>query len=188
MASVGTLHPIGLRRRLTWALGFLWQCDLQLSIVANTITLQMLKSIASALALIILLATINDASAAPIYKCSVNGAVHYQQSPCQAIEGRKPPTVDELNAARKKQLAQQDERRTAQKPQVNPQPMQTPATQEATRPLASSSSAFKCDGRQHCTQMSSCAEAKYFLSNCPGVKMDGDGDGIPCEEQHCGQR
>ncbi|MBP6719887.1 MAG: excalibur calcium-binding domain-containing protein [Rhodoferax sp.] len=34
--------------------------------------------------------------------------------------------------------------------------------------------------------MRSCEEAKYFLAHCPGVKMDGDGDGIPCEEQLCG--
>lgn len=47
------------------------------------------------------------------------------------------------------------------------------------------SSAFRCDGRQHCSQMTSCAEAKYFLRNCPGVMMDGDGDGVPCEQQWC---
>jgi hypothetical protein len=33
--------------------------------------------------------------------------------------------------------------------------------------------------------MSSCEEAKFFLLNCPGTKMDGDGDGIPCEQQWC---
>ena len=44
---------------------------------------------------------------------------------------------------------------------------------------------YKCDGRTHCSQMTSCAEATYFLKNCPGVKMDGDNDGIPCEEQWC---
>jgi len=44
---------------------------------------------------------------------------------------------------------------------------------------------FQCDGRQHCSQMRSCDEAKYFLAHCPGVKMDGDRDGIPCEEQWC---
>jgi cold shock CspA family protein len=43
----------------------------------------------------------------------------------------------------------------------------------------------KCDGRTHCSQMTSCAEATYFLRNCPGVKMDGDHDGVPCEEQWC---
>jgi hypothetical protein len=33
--------------------------------------------------------------------------------------------------------------------------------------------------------MTSCAEAKNFLQNCPGMKMDGDNDGIPCEAQWC---
>jgi cold shock CspA family protein len=46
--------------------------------------------------------------------------------------------------------------------------------------------AFQCDGRQLCSQMSSCSEATFFLKNCPGTKMDGDGDGVPCEMQHCG--
>lgn len=42
---------------------------------------------------------------------------------------------------------------------------------------------FKCDGRQHCSQMKSYAEAKYFIKHCPSTKMDGDNDGIPCERQ-----
>ncbi len=45
---------------------------------------------------------------------------------------------------------------------------------------------YHCDGRTYCSQMSSCAEAKYFLTHCPNVKMDGDHDGIPCEQQLCG--
>ncbi|HET8686786.1 MAG TPA: cold shock domain-containing protein [Methanosarcina sp.] len=44
---------------------------------------------------------------------------------------------------------------------------------------------FVCDGRQYCTQMTSCEEARYFLSHCPGVKMDGNNDGEPCEQQWC---
>jgi hypothetical protein len=44
---------------------------------------------------------------------------------------------------------------------------------------------FSCDGRVSCSQMTSCAEAKYFLSHCSGVKMDGDKDGVPCEQQWC---
>lgn len=43
----------------------------------------------------------------------------------------------------------------------------------------------RCDGRTHCSQMKSCEEAKYFLKNCPGTEMDGDGDGTPCEKQWC---
>lgn len=49
----------------------------------------------------------------------------------------------------------------------------------------SSSSNFKCDGRTRCSQMTSCEEATFFLRNCPGVKMDGDHDGVPCEQQWC---
>ena len=45
--------------------------------------------------------------------------------------------------------------------------------------------AFQCDGRKHCSQMGSCSEAKLFLQNCPGMEMDGDSDGIPCEQQLC---
>lgn len=48
-----------------------------------------------------------------------------------------------------------------------------------------SSSAFSCDGRQHCSQMRSCAEAKYFIAHCPDTKMDGDHDGLPCEQDLC---
>ena len=45
--------------------------------------------------------------------------------------------------------------------------------------------AFTCDGRTTCGQMTSCEEAQYFLANCPNTKMDGNGDGEPCELQWC---
>ncbi|MET0540269.1 MAG: cold shock domain-containing protein [Variovorax sp.] len=44
---------------------------------------------------------------------------------------------------------------------------------------------FSCDGRKYCSQMHSCTEAKYFLKNCPGTQMDGNHDGVPCEQQWC---
>lgn len=53
------------------------------------------------------------------------------------------------------------------------------------RPAAVEPQSFRCDGRQHCSQMTSCAEAKYFLRYCPNVKMDGDYDGRPCETGPC---
>jgi endonuclease YncB( thermonuclease family) len=43
----------------------------------------------------------------------------------------------------------------------------------------------RCDGRTRCAQMTSCAEATWFLKNCPGVQMDGNHDGVPCERQWC---
>ena len=46
-------------------------------------------------------------------------------------------------------------------------------------------SPFRCDGRTHCSQMTSCEEAVYFLRHCSGAKMDGDNDGVPCEKQWC---
>jgi Excalibur calcium-binding domain len=49
-------------------------------------------------------------------------------------------------------------------------------------------SPYQCDGRTHCSEMTSCEEAEFFLANCPGVKMDGGGDGVPCEQQWCGDR
>lgn len=59
---------------------------------------------------------------------------------------------------------------------------------EAPTDTGSAATNFRCDGRTHCSQMTSCSEAMYFLENCPGVKMDGEGDGIPCERQWCGDR
>jgi len=75
---------------------------------------------------------------------------------------------------------------------ATPAPVPTVATQPAglysgtpPSPAAVVASPFKCDGRTYCSQMSSCAEATFFLKNCPGVKMDGNNDGIPCEKQWC---
>lgn len=42
-------------------------------------------------------------------------------------------------------------------------------------------SKFQCDSRTYCSQMTSRAEAEFFINNCPNTKMDGDYDGIPCE-------
>lgn len=62
------------------------------------------------------------------------------------------------------------------------------ATESASSPTAhATSAAFQCDGRTHCSQMTSCAEANFFLRNCPNVQMDGNNDGVPCEQQWCGR-
>lgn len=55
----------------------------------------------------------------------------------------------------------------------------------AVFPAVGSTSQFSCDARTHCSQMTSCEEARYFLIHCPGTQMDGDGDGEPCEQQWC---
>ncbi|KWV13404.1 excalibur calcium-binding domain-containing protein [Xanthomonas translucens] len=59
------------------------------------------------------------------------------------------------------------------------------ATAPAVPAAAAPAQHFQCDGRTHCAQMTSCEEASYFLRNCPGVQMDGNHDGVPCERQWC---
>ena len=60
-----------------------------------------------------------------------------------------------------------------------------PAGPAAAPGTSTMPAAFQCDGRTHCSQMTSCAEAKWFINHCPGTKMDGNNDGIPCQEQWC---
>jgi hypothetical protein len=52
--------------------------------------------------------------------------------------------------------------------------------------LPERSTQYSCDGREYCSQMTSCEEAEFFLRNCPDAKMDGNNDGVPCELQWCG--
>ncbi len=51
--------------------------------------------------------------------------------------------------------------------------------------IPKNSARFRCDGRTHCSQMTSCEEATFFLQHCPNTKMDGNRDGVPCEKQWC---
>ncbi|MCV2360494.1 excalibur calcium-binding domain-containing protein [Paucibacter sp. TC2R-5] len=147
--------------------------------------------------LFVLLTPLALDAAPPIFKCSQKGSVTYQSDPCPVDGPRTVPTVEQLNAERLK-LKQQQE--TASKLSgsvasehrglVSARPGAPPSSQTSQakepQPLApAAQSNRRCDGRLYCSQMSSCEEAKFFLKHCPGVKMDGDGDGIPCEDQWC---
>lgn len=159
----------------------------------------MLKICALAFMLAVLASPRSLEAARPVFKCIVNGSTTYQNDPCPSGEPRKAPTVEQLNAERQKAL-----RQAASVSAVSPasasggQSSLNPggsagssALREKERPnaavapIASPVESFKCDGRVHCSQMASCSQAKYFLGHCPGVKMDGDGNGIPCEKQWC---
>jgi len=130
----------------------------------------MLRCFSLLLAIASPLVVVAPVSAAPLNKCLVNGTVTFQQGPCVSDQARRAPTVQELNAAEKAKR-------------------EAAASAPASKGVASTSkpltNGFTCDGRAYCSQMSSCAEAKYFLANCPGVKMDGDKNGVPCEKQWC---
>jgi len=114
--------------------------------------------------------------AAPINKCLINGSVSYQQDPCPSSQVRTDPSVEALNAEEKK--------RRALATSVAPTSSKPAPPSAAPAPTAAASG-FACDKRKNCSQMRSCQEAKYFLAHCPGVSMDGDRDGIPCEDQWC---
>lgn len=51
----------------------------------------------------------------------------------------------------------------------------------STKSATASSSAYQCGAKRYCKQMTSCAEAKYHLTQCGMSGLDRDGDGKPCE-------
>jgi hypothetical protein len=72
-----------------------------------------------------------------------------------------------------------------QEPVLDMHQQVVPETASPTAIKTATDNQFKCDSRTYCSQMTSCGEAMYFLKNCPGTKMDGNGDGVPCERQWC---
>ncbi|MDD5410907.1 MAG: thermonuclease family protein, partial [Methylobacter sp.] len=44
---------------------------------------------------------------------------------------------------------------------------------------------YSCGSKQYCKEMTSCEEAKFYLTQCGLSRLDGDGDGVPCEKT-CG--
>lgn len=141
-------------------------------------------------------------AALPVHKCVVNGAVTFQHEPCEADVNRPPPKAAQASAERPKPSAVPGGTTPPQPEPVKPRalpstppsplPSNVPAGRGADRqPVvvpglpSPAVGAFRCDGRQHCSQMTSCAEATHFMNNCPGAKVDGDHDGRPCETQWC---
>lgn len=139
-------------------------------------------------------------AATPVFKCIVQGVVTYQAEPCRTGVARSRPTLEQLNAERKRQAEVADAARAepaeAAKPSsgassaIASAPLPGRAAVRASAPPAKvqAAPAFRCDGRRYCSQMTSCEEARYFLAHCPDVHMDGDRNGIPCERQWCGRR
>jgi endonuclease YncB( thermonuclease family) len=53
----------------------------------------------------------------------------------------------------------------------------------AAKPQVSSTeqAALSCGAKRTCKQMQDCAEARFYLDTCGLTRLDGDGDGVPCE-------
>ena len=62
---------------------------------------------------------------------------------------------------------------------------QTSATALASAPPAAS---FVCGRKTYCREMTSCDEARFYLERCGLSRIDGDGDGVPCEQICRGSR
>jgi deoxyribonuclease-1 len=60
---------------------------------------------------------------------------------------------------------------------IKPLPMTRP---EPVVKASLAGSNFSCEQRKSCKMMSSCAEAKFQLTECGNARLDGDGDGVPC--------
>ena len=61
----------------------------------------------------------------------------------------------------------------------------TPATHAPAAPTAAptpaASSGFTCASKRYCREMTSCEEAKFYLTQCGVRSLDGNHDGVPCE-------
>lgn len=51
----------------------------------------------------------------------------------------------------------------------------------AIQPIVATPLARPCGPKKYCKQMSSCAEAVFYLRQCRLERLDADGDGRPCE-------
>jgi hypothetical protein len=71
-------------------------------------------------------------------------------------------------------------------PNTRHRSIQTNSTEAIPESVGTKPEKFSCTGKTKCNEMSSCEEAMFYLKNCPNVEIDGDGDGVPCEQQFCG--
>lgn len=57
------------------------------------------------------------------------------------------------------------------------------ATTVAPTPAAATTAAgFACGTKRYCRDMTSCEEARFYLTQCGLTSLDGDHDGVPCEK------
>ena len=56
-----------------------------------------------------------------------------------------------------------------------------PTAPTSSVPAATASGGFSCAGKRYCREMTSCEEAKFYLTRCGVGSLDGNKDGVPCE-------
>ena len=145
-----------------------------------------------AISLLLFSAAFSSLADTPVHKCVVNGTVTFQQDPCPSTVPRRDPNIDRLNVKEKEEKKRREAANASASGRASSSAPPRTASQTNAPAVAavppSPAPSFRCDGRTHCSQMTSCSEAKFFLANCPRVEMDGDRDGTPCEQQWCKSR
>jgi hypothetical protein len=66
---------------------------------------------------------------------------------------------------------------------ASPQEMEEAVEEPVRERLLQLSQSFSCSPRRYCSRgISSCREARWYYQNCSwGGALDGDNDGVPCE-------
>jgi endonuclease YncB( thermonuclease family) len=60
-----------------------------------------------------------------------------------------------------------------------PEGVPTPSREAPSSP-SSVRRTLVCGNKLYCSEMASCAEARFYLEHCGLERIDGDGDGVPC--------
>lgn len=128
-----------------------------------------------------------------IYKCTdAKGRVTYSSSECkskgsQSIDiSKKIAKTAKINSPAETPKSELPSDISIPSSVEEPKKVSVPLNTESPKKVPSTQGQVSgCDGRTYCSQMTSCTEATFFLKNCPDTKMDGDMDGIPCEDQWC---
>jgi endonuclease YncB( thermonuclease family) len=71
--------------------------------------------------------------------------------------------------------------RAAERNGGSSRPSDAAPTPAPARSTPAASSGFSCGAKQYCREMTSCAEARFYLNQCGLSRLDGDRDGVPCE-------
>lgn len=66
-------------------------------------------------------------------------------------------------------------------PWVYRHPDRVATTTPAKPPALSAKASKRCGEKRFCKEMTDCAEARYFLTECGVKQLDGNHDGTPCE-------
>lgn len=77
-------------------------------------------------------------------------------------------------------------RRGVRPQRVTTAPTESPASRQRNnrqsgRLANNGGTSFTCGTKRFCTQMRSCAEARFYLNQCGVRRLDRDRDGVPCE-------